>query len=113
MDEEPADRYRDMGTPFTPAETPGGLMGTPGLDAGHPLPPSRSPLHCYLHNHGHLTRKAPSSANLDALTALLACQLTRLASWDRTAHPRPHLRGLLCPVCHHHFGSSILLFPAC
>ena len=38
MEEDHTERYRDLGTPFTPADTPGaGIVSTPGLDAGeHP-----------------------------------------------------------------------------
>lgn len=36
LDEDQSDKYRDLGTPYTPADTPGGgIVSTPGLDAGN------------------------------------------------------------------------------
>lgn len=38
MEEDQSDKYRDLGTPYTPADTPGaGTVSTPGLDAGKVL----------------------------------------------------------------------------
>ena len=35
LEEDQSDKYRDLGTPYTPADTPSaGIVSTPGLDAG-------------------------------------------------------------------------------